>query len=279
MLLNVATQTTDLTLAGTGAQVDTTTGKSAFKITQTPNTAYLTSSPNFYSTTQTWAIKFYITSSNAPYVNIISAYPNPMKLGYLFTLQGYFNGDINTSPLTIRYYFPNTTFNGTAGDITITSSAKLNTWYSAVITKNGTILKGYLDGVLASSQTTTSGGYLSSNVTNNTFVLGQEPGGNGPQKYDGYVDEFRIYNKVLTDTEILNLHRYNDLTPTPVPTNQIIHFKGNDNDITGTTVKNYGSITGDGSFATNTNLTNWANLPIAINTTAYKVGDGSLDLS
>ena len=212
LLLNVATQTSDLILAGTGAQVDTTTGKSAFKITQTPNTAYLKDPKNFYSSTQSWAIKFYITSSNAQYVNIIAAYPNSTKSSpYLFTLQGYFNGTTNNSSLTIRYYIPNTSF---GGEIILTSTASLNTWYSAVITQNGTTFKGYLNGVLVQSKVTTSGGTLSLNEVS-SFVIGQEPSGNGVQKYNGYVDEFRIYNKVLTDTEILNLHNY-DYTVAPV---------------------------------------------------------------
>lgn len=284
-LLNIATQTSDLTLAGANPTIDTTTGKSAFKITDlTPtNIAYLTTGAGtgFYSSKQSWALKFYmINSNNVQYMNILTGYPNSAKSGYLFTFQGIFNGTINSSSVTLRFYFPNASFPISGAELVLTNAAALNTWYSMVITQDGLAFSIYLNGSFVYTKTSTTAGSLSTTASN-VFQFGQETGGNSAQKMNGYIDEFRIYNKVLSSTEVSNLHNYDDLTPTPAPTDPIIHFKGDVNDITSssTDVTNYGSISGTGSFSTVATLSSVTNKTISINTTSYKVGNGCLDLS
>lgn len=80
-------------------------------------------------------------------------------------------------------------------------TANGNIWVHLAATFDGTVLKLYVNGVLDSSVT------LSSPVTisSNTLDVGIGAGPNGGTKFQGAMDDARIYNTALSATEIFNI--------------------------------------------------------------------------
>jgi hypothetical protein len=70
-------------------------------------------------------------------------------------------------------------------------------WHFYVYTFDGSYLKAYLDGVMVSSVTQT----ISMKVDTNPVRIG---GGN--VYFNGTIDEVRLYNRALSDTEIKALY-------------------------------------------------------------------------
>ena len=73
-------------------------------------------------------------------------------------------------------------------------SISVGTWYHAVIILNGTSLSLYVNG----SQV---GSTITGNPSINGIMIGQVSDGSY-YTYAGYLDDYRIYNRVLTGTEI-----------------------------------------------------------------------------
>ena len=72
-----------------------------------------------------------------------------------------------------------------------------NTWHHLAVTRSGTALKLYIDGVLVNSITTSA----VTNISNTTSVkIGNSPCGS----YSGSLDEVRIWNRAVTQCEIQN---------------------------------------------------------------------------
>ncbi len=79
------------------------------------------------------------------------------------------------------------------------SASSINTWYNLIVTRNGTTISTYTNGVLeqvATPDTTTFGNAAS-------LYLGASAAGGGTY---GMMDEVIIYNKTLTQSEIRNLY-------------------------------------------------------------------------
>jgi len=128
----------------------------------------------------------------------------------------------------------------------------VNTWaHAAIVNKNGTLIF-YINGVQTSTTTTAfvKNGYILGNI-NQTF--------NYP--FAGYIDEFRIYNRALSATEVAALA--NVAPVTVAPTNSL------------TTRLTFDNITTDAQGTLPT--------PVATGTTTYstssKSGTASLDLT
>src|SRR3989339_24129 len=85
------------------------------------------------------------------------------------------------------------------------TSADVNVWHHIVGTYDGATMKLYQDGVKAAEIATTG------NIDTNTTALniGRQPSGAG--RFSGIIDEVKIYNRALTDAEVLS--HYN---PAPV---------------------------------------------------------------
>lgn len=85
-----------------------------------------------------------------------------------------------------------------------------NTWHHLVFIRdvdNGLLL--YIDGALAASNTASSG--KTANVSSDRdLMIGAQPGGASPSSpfnpsaYNGIIDDVRIYNRVLTSSEIIS---------------------------------------------------------------------------
>lgn len=92
--------------------------------------------------------------------------------------------------------------NATTTNFTITS----NQWTHIVVTlTSANVCNIYVNNVQVRTNITVSGAYPSTS-TGVTGILGGVPVGNGGSNFMGYIDDFRIYNKILTTTEIQALY-------------------------------------------------------------------------
>ena len=86
-----------------------------------------------------------------------------------------------------------------------------NTWYLITITFNTTECLIYINGLLDSTTNADFSIPNAPNVTNSLIGYWQgSAGGGGGILIDGYITEFRIYNIVLSSTEIETLYNYNN---------------------------------------------------------------------
>jgi len=190
--------TADITLSGSNF-IDTTiykNGAGALKITSS-NFGYLTTGKNLYSATQTLAFKFYVSSTG------ISTFNHPFG--------SYYNGIANYNNLcqvyqnganyVLRFYF----YNPSVYDLTLSNNIALNTWHSVAITKNGTTLQGFLNGAYVTQVATGTDYKLFNNSSTNTFAFGRDRN-QTTLTFNGDIDDFRLYNRVLTNAEITTLH-------------------------------------------------------------------------
>lgn len=77
-------------------------------------------------------------------------------------------------------------------------------WHQAVVTFNGTTISLYVDGKLESSANASTLAY--SGAAQNSFLGGGGAGGLGLNYFDGRLDEPRLYNRVLSTSEIKALY-------------------------------------------------------------------------
>ena len=87
-------------------------------------------------------------------------------------------------------------FNGTESYVASAGAIPLNTWTHLAATYDGTTLKIYINGTLSSSKTAT--GDVQSNA-NPLRIGGNYPYG---QFFEGKIDEVRVYNRALSQSEI-----------------------------------------------------------------------------
>ena len=83
-----------------------------------------------------------------------------------------------------------------------------NTWYNIIITRNGTSIKYYINGLLYQTITTT----VINNISNTSnLVIGAvlTPLTGVLQSHDGKIDDIGIWNRALTQQEITSLYNQN----------------------------------------------------------------------
>jgi hypothetical protein len=84
----------------------------------------------------------------------------------------------------------------------------LNTWYNIIVTRNGTSIKYYINGLLYQTITTT----VINNISNTSnLVIGAviTPLSGVLQSHDGKIDDIGIWNRALTQQEITQLYNQN----------------------------------------------------------------------
>ncbi len=87
----------------------------------------------------------------------------------------------------------------------VSGTVSLNAWSLVVATFDNSILSLYLDGQLANVIT------LSSDISHSSSVLqiGKGSGNPGVYYWKGIIDDVRIYNRTLSDTEIMAFYHEN----------------------------------------------------------------------
>ncbi|MFA6006767.1 MAG: LamG domain-containing protein [Candidatus Paceibacterota bacterium] len=79
-------------------------------------------------------------------------------------------------------------------------------WHFVACTKSGTTVKIYIDGILKNSSTNASLG--SSNTGTREAVIGGVDTGSPSASWLGKIDDTRIYNRALSESEVYTLYRY-----------------------------------------------------------------------
>lgn len=197
---NITGGTYDLTLVGSSNISASTVknGSGSLAVVGTSKYAYLTSftSGTISNSTQTLCIKFYPTSTTSSFNMPFSSY-NGSTASYNCSMQYY---DIGSSNFALRIYF----YNPSGQELALISTITLNQWYSIVITKNGTTIQGFVNGTNV-GQITGTDWKLFSSTASSSFSLGIDR--NQPSFIPNmFIDDFRVYNRVLTGTEITTLY-------------------------------------------------------------------------
>jgi hypothetical protein len=191
--------TADVTLSGSNF-IDTTikrNGASAFKVTST-NFAYLTTGKNLFSSTQTIALKFYLSSTGITDYNVIFA----SYFNNISNYNGFFQVYRSGANWILRYVF----YNPSIIELILSNNIPLNAWHSIAITKNGTTIQVFLNGSYVTQYTHATNNFmLFNNSATNTFAIGRDRN-QSQYTFNGAVDDLRIYNRVLTGGEITTLH-------------------------------------------------------------------------
>jgi len=127
-----------------------------------------------------------------------------------------------------------------------------NQWYHAVLTQEGNIIKGYLNGVFISSLDMTSsldGSYL------NYYTIGKYT--NDSYFFDGTVDNVKIYNYARTQKQIIE--DMNAGTPASSNKSPIAYWKFDEGSGTTTNNSGNGGSTFNTTFATGSSAPTWTN--------------------
>lgn len=148
------------------------------------------------------------TTNNWPY----SKSPRTISLwGRLKTLPSLTNGffitygqgtDSHVNSVYFQYYDDyrkTVVYAGYLNDINVLFNYSLNTWYNIVVTFDGTMAAIYIDGTLIEQENKSAWNTLSANFHFGNFD-------NWTSWLNGEVDDIRIYNRVLSQDEILHLY-------------------------------------------------------------------------
>jgi Tfp pilus assembly protein PilE len=102
-------------------------------------------------------------------------------------------------PLLFRVVNPS----NLAGNLTCAGvTAAINTWYFLAGTYDGSTVRMYVNGTACSNTTSLTGGIAD---TTGLLRIGQQKNGNN-RWFDGDIDDVRVYNRVLTPTEIQTVY-------------------------------------------------------------------------
>lgn len=127
----------------------------------------------------------------------------PSANGFLLTY-GY-GGHNSVNSVYFQYvdgYGKTFVYAGYLNDIQVLFNYNLDTWYNIVVTFDGTVATLYIDGTLIAQENKSTWNTLSSNFHFGNFD-------NWTSYLNGAIDDIRIYNRVLTQDEILLL--YNEI--------------------------------------------------------------------
>jgi|GEM_PF-6462369 len=192
--------------------------------------------------------------------------------GIIFTPRYSTNGDIwliITSDGKIKFHM----YDGSSHDVTSISVVNDNNWHFVCAGRDKTYgMKIYVDTILENSNTYT--GNAKNQILYNLF--GRERLDGNYHYYQGYLDEFMIFNRTLNESEIqwlynlsVPLYAYNDTTPTPPPepTLNETNIKTTEiNQLSDITINSYSYVPiVNGYF----NLTNSTNITMTWTTTIY----------
>ena len=181
-----------------------------------------------------WFYKKSGTNYDNIYSTSLYSFYNPSVSGqHLSVSTGHYNG-IHTLNLSFQYLGSG---NGETYCSAWGTGLSLDTWYYIAISlDNSGYIRGYLNGVNLNLVPGSSNGTIRW-YGSATYPVPTFPNAtklrifNNPGKFDGNMDEFKVYNKKLSDLEVNNLYTYNT-TISPViqlpdnsnPTHKVLTF-------------------------------------------------------
>lgn len=103
-------------------------------------------------------------------------------------------------------------------------------WHHVAVVGNGTTIQFYVDGVTDNNARNISNGYIGNyNHTKPTIIGGAQGGGGISPKFEGSMDEVRVYDVALTAQQVLDLS--NGIVPPPTPSTGEFWMSQNQADI------------------------------------------------
>jgi hypothetical protein len=190
-----------------------------------PNNAALNPEPPF--TIEFWASPTSISTDTTglAVLSSLSPYPNfDSRSGYLFYLRS--GATAGTAIYTLRTG-GEASYNATAASASV--PAGIGTWTHVVGTFDGTTANIYINGVLSGSGTASVSQPFHVNQWVPTRLGGTSLNGTeynqygaGNRGYDGYIDEFAIYNTLLSSDVIMSHYMAGTNSPTPATYDALI---------------------------------------------------------
>jgi hypothetical protein len=161
--------------------------------------ARLTNATNFHSTSFSLCFKFFATKA-ATGDTLVQIYNNLSTNRIIMNVAFTVSSSSSSSDLTIKTW--NTS--GTLTNFVVsTNTFTQNQWYSVVISRSGTNWKIYINGVLLHNLINYNHSTTRDQIM--MFAIGFNPVNNA-DRFFGFIDDFRIYQRAITDEEALTLH-------------------------------------------------------------------------
>lgn len=91
--------------------------------------------------------------------------------------------------------------------LTDTEDFNLSEWYYVTVTYNGALLKIFVNGLLKNSSTAQNGDIVYAGLASDRFVIGAYLDENENWVHDGALDELILWERALSDAEVLQLYR------------------------------------------------------------------------
>jgi len=161
-------------------------------------------------------------------------------------------------------------------------------FHHIVMKRSGTTASLYIDGVKVSDETVND---TAIDIDSGGLILGQDQDSVGGgfaavQAWKGYLDEFRIYNKALTEAEIQALYLYinpnakNVITAQRIAAETITASEISAGAVTASKITSYNFQLSAGTFTNNSPIAGkvaWANCKVVYNGTEYSITNGNCD--
>jgi hypothetical protein len=134
-----------------------------------------------------------------------------------FDDNAYDNGDCNARDTTKDVFIATAGSNQPPShtDWQYAPTIDANTWYSVVVTYDSSVFRVYVDSILMS---TVSGYNLPIGFSNDSIIIGMDIWDSliAPYNFTGWIDDIRLYDRPLSDTEVAAYCRNTVPTGTPV---------------------------------------------------------------
>ena len=140
------------------------------------------------------------------------------------------------------YYITSTNTLQSISSLPISNTTMSNKWYNVIITFDPAQVTMFINGTSMQNKTGTNISVKYQNV-NNTYIGIYKLGTSTYNRFFGYIDDVRVYNGILTSSQITSLYNYKGTDKVSIVdmlyvnyVKLLMHFDGNYNESTGKTV-------------------------------------------
>lgn len=202
----IITQNSGAILTSSGAPIDSSTNFNGSYSFNNSNSYISLTGADLYNT---------IKGGSQPFTITMWVYHNDSTRAILFGDYGLsgainFNVELTTSH-TLRFYW-----NGSPDTAPSAASVGLKTWAYIGVVYNGSTIKFFVNGALKYTHT---GTLTTLTKTSGSYYLGRDSR-TGNTTLNGNLNDFRLYNEALTDSQIAFLY-YTDTEVTPIIINKL----------------------------------------------------------